>query len=422
MRRVFLKETLKLVGALENSAPAPIHSITPGVFTARLLDPSKYGLVVGCADAVLDNVFNAFKKDHRQLIWTASISPPTAPFPSSVHHTAGEEMIARSWHFERAEGSFTRPGHSLFWYGISDMSEVEKIVIEESSRVERTYLPFGLAKAQLGGARSTAGVGLGGTTGFAHWRAGLGCRVGLRGIRDSRARLQPYSFRPAEACSSYRSPWITSQALTSLLTHIPPSHASPLASTKNVSCGIDGNQFPAVARSRFSRYQHPIPLKLNPPTDRAYQPTITPNLVQNSTAAPTYVPPHGYPAQAVTPPEPPLLNSSLLICSPTSVPRPGPPDAAQGEAAWHLSRLFPMPTSTSSGHVSTSKVQLTFIPTISPFFSSILSTLSFLLCTSKLGAADIVSLYASYYAGERLVQVQKSVPTLANVHGKRVGW
>ena len=60
---------------------------------------------------VLDNVFNAIKKDHRMLFWTAPA-----------------EDKNRSWHFERRDGSFTRAGKSLFWYGVHDVADVEGIV------------------------------------------------------------------------------------------------------------------------------------------------------------------------------------------------------------------------------------------------------------------------------------------------------
>lgn len=77
---------------------------------------------------VMDNVFNAIKKDHRKLFWTAQA-----------------EDENRAWHFERADGSFTRGGKSLFWYGIQDVAEVERIVkdFEAKGRIERSYLPVG---------------------------------------------------------------------------------------------------------------------------------------------------------------------------------------------------------------------------------------------------------------------------------------
>lgn len=82
----------------------------------------------GVLNSVVDNVFSAIKKDHRRLFWTAM---------------ADDEN--RAWHFERADGSFTRAGKSLFWYGVQDIGEVEKIVkgFEANGRLERSYLPVG---------------------------------------------------------------------------------------------------------------------------------------------------------------------------------------------------------------------------------------------------------------------------------------
>ena len=82
----------------------------------------------GLLNNVVDNVFNAIKKDHRRLFWTAQVDDEN-----------------RAWHFERADGSFTRAGRSLFWYGVQDVADVEKIVkgFEEKGRIERSYLPVG---------------------------------------------------------------------------------------------------------------------------------------------------------------------------------------------------------------------------------------------------------------------------------------
>ncbi|KIJ95910.1 hypothetical protein K443DRAFT_682682 [Laccaria amethystina LaAM-08-1] len=82
----------------------------------------------GVLNNVVDNVFTAIKKDHRKLFWTAP---------------ADDEN--RSWHFERADGSFTRAGKSLFWYGVQDIAEVERIIkdFEAKGRIERSFLPVG---------------------------------------------------------------------------------------------------------------------------------------------------------------------------------------------------------------------------------------------------------------------------------------
>ena len=86
--------------------------------------PSKNGIL----NKIVDNVFDSIKKDHKRLFWTAK---------------ADDEN--RAWHFERADGSFTRAGRSLFWYGVADVKEVERIIegFEASGRIERVFLPVG---------------------------------------------------------------------------------------------------------------------------------------------------------------------------------------------------------------------------------------------------------------------------------------
>lgn len=86
--------------------------------------PSRNGIL----NKIVDNVFDAIKKDHKRLFWTAK---------------ADDEN--RAWHFERADGCFTRAGRSLFWYGVSNVNEVESIIegFEKNGRIERVFLPVG---------------------------------------------------------------------------------------------------------------------------------------------------------------------------------------------------------------------------------------------------------------------------------------
>ncbi|KAK4057424.1 hypothetical protein OIO90_001493 [Microbotryomycetes sp. JL221] len=81
----------------------------------------------GILNGVSDNVFDSIKKDFKRLFWTAK---------------ADDEN--KAWHFERADGSFTRNGRSLFYYGIQDAGEVNKVVkdFEQTGRVDRAYLPI----------------------------------------------------------------------------------------------------------------------------------------------------------------------------------------------------------------------------------------------------------------------------------------
>lgn len=84
----------------------------------------------GVLNAVLDNVWTSIRKDYKRLFWTIK---------------ADDEN--RAWHFERADGSFTRNGRTLFYYGINDMTELEKLVrnLEDKGRIERAYLPISQA-------------------------------------------------------------------------------------------------------------------------------------------------------------------------------------------------------------------------------------------------------------------------------------
>ncbi|CDR99378.1 probable ARG6-n-acetyl-gamma-glutamyl-phosphate reductase [Sporisorium scitamineum] len=85
----------------------------------------------GVLNGVNDNIWKQIRKDHKRLVWTSR---------------ADDDQ--RAWHYERADGSFTRNGRSLFYYGIHDVAEVEAIVrnLEEKSRIERAYLPLKPAK------------------------------------------------------------------------------------------------------------------------------------------------------------------------------------------------------------------------------------------------------------------------------------
>jgi N-acetyl-gamma-glutamyl-phosphate reductase/acetylglutamate kinase len=108
----------------------------------------------GILNNVMDNVFNAIKRDHRRLFWPAQVDDEN-----------------RAWHFERADGSFTRAGRSLFWYGVQDVADVEKIVkdFEAKGRIERSFLPVGPSApphraAPTSGVRSYSTMGLPGST------------------------------------------------------------------------------------------------------------------------------------------------------------------------------------------------------------------------------------------------------------------
>lgn len=97
--------------------------------------PVLYKLITsrnGVLNAVLDNVWNSIRSEFRRLFWTAQLDDDN-----------------KAWHFERADGSFSRSGRSLFYYGVQDLGEVEKIVrgFADNARLDRSYLPLVRSKA-----------------------------------------------------------------------------------------------------------------------------------------------------------------------------------------------------------------------------------------------------------------------------------
>jgi N-acetyl-gamma-glutamyl-phosphate reductase / acetylglutamate kinase len=87
------------------------------------------------------------------------------------------------------------------------------------------------------------------------------------------------------------------------------------------------------------------------------------------------------------------------------------------EAGYHLSRLL------TTGGDGESTIKVAFIPSVAPWFSGIISTVSIPL-SNKLTAKDVIEMFEEKYAGERLVKIRKEVPELKDVkenHGWVVG-
>ncbi|KAL2007434.1 hypothetical protein VTN00DRAFT_8872 [Thermoascus crustaceus] len=64
---------------------------------------------------VADNVFASIKKDFPKLVWTVK-----------------EDDENLTWFFDKADGSLTRDGEVLFWYGVQSGEEVKELVLEFS--------------------------------------------------------------------------------------------------------------------------------------------------------------------------------------------------------------------------------------------------------------------------------------------------
>ncbi|KAI0644140.1 acetylglutamate kinase ARG6 [Trametes meyenii] len=421
----------------------------------------------GVMNGIVDNVFNAIKKDHRRLFWTAR---------------ADDEN--RAWHFERADGSFTRAGKSLFWYGVSDVNEVEKLIksIEEKGRIPRTYLPVGPSAPP----RKAAGAPMGSRS-----YSTIARRPVFGSSRGCATAAAPPTSTQQKRLALIGARGYTGQTLTSLLsehpylnlTHVSSRQLAGFSLTNYAKAPVvysdlsvtdvermekdgevdawvmalpngvckpfvdaidrgaaqraDGDRSVIVDLSADYRFEEDWTYGLpelygrsairaskrisNPGCYATSSQLIIAPLLQHLTpgAWPTVFGVSGYSgAGTVTGPTDPDGR-------PTTVPKVTPENLAGGvrpyaltdhiherEAGRHLSRLL-----VPSAHTG---IKLAFVPSVAPWFSGIISVLSMPL-NERVTAREVRSLYEEKYAGEKLVRIKSEVPTLPDIENKH-GW
>jgi N-acetyl-gamma-glutamyl-phosphate reductase/acetylglutamate kinase len=90
---------------------------------------------------VADNVFAAIKKDNPKLVWTVK-----------------EDDENLTWFFDKAEGSLSKDGEVMFWYGIENGDEVKQLM-SEFSKHGRSMLGDANLEARLHrAARAASGM------------------------------------------------------------------------------------------------------------------------------------------------------------------------------------------------------------------------------------------------------------------------
>lgn len=87
---------------------------------------------------VADNVFASIKKDHPKLVWTVK-----------------EDDENLTWFFDKSEGSLSKDGEVMFWYGISNGDEVKELMTE-FTKYGRSMLGDSNLEARLHRAASAA--------------------------------------------------------------------------------------------------------------------------------------------------------------------------------------------------------------------------------------------------------------------------
>ncbi|KAI5449917.1 hypothetical protein NCC49_003926 [Naganishia albida] len=421
--------------------------------------PSRNGIL----NKVVDNVFDAIKKDHKRLFWTAK---------------ADDEN--RAWHFERADGSFTRAGRSLFWYGVHDVKEVERIIegFEKDGRIERVFLPVGPSVPPH---RASAAAGTRAFSTSARRPAlTFHNKEGRRGYATASTTPKKVALIGARG--------YTGQNLISLIDnhpHLELSHVSsrqlagtPLAeytksqisysnlSAQEVGKMAENNEVDAWVMALPNGVCKPFVDAIDAAVAKGGKSTIVDlSADYRFEAGWTYGLPELYEravtrnSTRVSNPGCYATNTQMLLAPlmpfidpsnpptifgvsgysgagtktgendehgrPKTVPKISAEDLKgairpyaltdhihEREASYRLSQLFSQPLN--------SPFQLAFVPNVAPWFSGIISVLSAPLKQS-MRADEIWKLYEEKYANEPLVKLQKTVPDVTEAEGRH-GW
>ncbi|TCD65375.1 hypothetical protein EIP91_002739 [Steccherinum ochraceum] len=420
----------------------------------------------GVLNATVDNVFNSIKKDHKRLFWTAR---------------ADDEN--RSWHFERADGSFTRAGRSLFWYGVQDVKEVERIIkgFEESGRIERAYLPVGPSAPPHRAAASSSGLRSYSTM------ARRSAPVSSRGYAT--AATSPPSTTP-KRLALIGARGFTGQTLTSLLSKHPHLELTHVSSRQLAGYSLEGYDradikysdlsvedvermekdgevdawvmalpngvckpfVDAVDRGALARKSGEASVVVDLSADYRFEPEWTyglPELYDRGAISR---------AKRISNPGCYATSSQLLIAPllkyihrdhwpsvfgmsgysgagtvagppapdgrPTTAAKVTPESLAGGIRPYALTNHI---HEREAGHHLSKlladpayPMKVAFIPNVAPWFSGIISVLSMPL-HGRVTAKEVQELYEERYKGEKLITIKKDVPGLPDVEGRH-GW
>ncbi|KAL4794388.1 hypothetical protein BDV19DRAFT_379510 [Aspergillus venezuelensis] len=93
---------------------------------------------------VADNVFAAIKKDHPKLVWTVK-----------------EDDENLTWFFDKADGSLSRDGEVLFWYGVESGDEVKLLVQEFTQHGRQMFGDINLESRLQRAAQAATNIGRG---------------------------------------------------------------------------------------------------------------------------------------------------------------------------------------------------------------------------------------------------------------------
>lgn len=89
---------------------------------------------------VADNIFASIRKDFPKLMWTVK-----------------EDDENLTWFFDKADGSFSKEGEVLFWYGLETTQEVQELMIEFNKHGRQMFGDINLESKLQRAARAASG-------------------------------------------------------------------------------------------------------------------------------------------------------------------------------------------------------------------------------------------------------------------------
>lgn len=90
---------------------------------------------------VADNIFASIRKDFPRLMWTVK-----------------EDDENLSWFFDKADGSFSKDGEVLFWYGLETTAEVQELMVEFNKHGREMFGGINLESKLQKAARAAANL------------------------------------------------------------------------------------------------------------------------------------------------------------------------------------------------------------------------------------------------------------------------
>ena len=125
---------------------------------------------------VADNIFASIKKDYPKLMWTVK-----------------EDDENLTWFFDKADGSLSKEGEVLFWYGLETSDEVQDLMLEFTKNGRQMFGDINLESKLQRAARAASSMASSAakSAGFQQARAYSTSANSLRAVRQGRGMMKP---------------------------------------------------------------------------------------------------------------------------------------------------------------------------------------------------------------------------------------